>query len=48
MAVALYEETSERISADSFDISEFREIFNRLNEEESKITEEIREYFFLY
>ncbi|MBF0464089.1 MAG: hypothetical protein HQK88_06065 [Nitrospirae bacterium] len=48
MAIALYEDTSEGMSVDSSDISELRGVFNRLNEEETKITEEMREYFFLY
>ncbi|MEO5357115.1 MAG: hypothetical protein H7844_07445 [Nitrospirae bacterium YQR-1] len=48
MALALYNDTSEQVSGNSFDISELLDIFSKINEEESKITEEIREYFFLY
>ena len=48
MALALYEDTSEQISGNSFNISELLEVFSKINEEETKITEEIREYFFLY
>ncbi|QWR78539.1 hypothetical protein [Candidatus Magnetomonas plexicatena] len=48
MAVALYEDVTEGMPVNSIDISELRDVFSRLNEEETKITEEIKEYFFLY